>query len=97
MNNENKTDNIDSLFYGRNFANDSKTDEFLKKISKDVSEAPDLLKMTIPYHIIKYMLNGYSIHIPGKYIGRSLTGLMVGFAMYHMAVGVFKQTPRQAS
>ncbi|MCR5292334.1 MAG: hypothetical protein K6E28_05550 [Eubacterium sp.] len=30
-------------------------------------------------------------------MGRTLTGLMVGFAMYHMAVGVFKQTPRQVS
>ncbi len=84
-------------FYGKNFTNDRTTDEYLKMISKDVNKGMDIFKMTIPYHILKYILTGYNIHIPGKYIGRSLTGLMVGFAMYHMAVGVFRQTPRQVS
>jgi hypothetical protein len=66
-------------------------------ISKDVNKGMDIFKMTIPYHILKYILTGYNIHIPGKYTGRSLAGLMVGFALYHISSGFFKQTPKQVA
>ena len=84
-------------FYGKNFTNDRTADDYLKMISKDVNKGMDIFKMTIPYHILKYILTGYNIHIPGKYIGTSLTGLMVGFAMYHISAGFFKQTPKQVA
>ncbi|MBR1507627.1 MAG: relaxase/mobilization nuclease domain-containing protein [Eubacterium sp.] len=90
-------DGREIICYGRNFTSDRTTDEYLRIISKDVNEGLDFMKMAIPYHVLKYILHGYNIHIPGKYIGKTISGFMVGFAMYHITAGFFRQTPKQVA
>ncbi|MBR1508423.1 MAG: relaxase/mobilization nuclease domain-containing protein [Eubacterium sp.] len=74
---------------------DHDDDRLLRAITKDVMSGADLFIMKIPYATLEYLLRDTGIYIPGKYIGREISGLMVGFVKYHLAAGFFRKTPGQ--